>query len=474
MLRSGLHRSHISRGATAAVGVTFALLTLCVAGTGAAAPLAPAAASYSNTWSYGAIKTVSYDGLNASNIPYQATGTVGFSVVLSEATGPNSVVALHVTRIMGAAINVEYCYPSCRSPTAIGSVTYRAWEASEAFANFTTNGSVLEGTSTVPAVALLNSSASLVGELRLSTEYTDAGVVVRSRSLSVNVSGSDQISFLTPLGIFPTNLSAGTSWSSTAAFAAVGSSAWSLYYVRSGVASVSLTGSALVPTTGTVSVFGGYGIGSNISLGGESFAAINLTVVGPFAVREGFILVPDGSDLFGSSAQPFSGNETGATTALLSHLDVRPSLRTHLGIGGSDWVWAAASTDPASSLEQSQGIAPASSGADESPAIQVQGEPESSSAYGTTQSCLENGVSCPVGAGTSHPFVAALLGIGVVVVVIVVALVLVTERRRMPAPRYPNATLYPPGASGGRLAGPDGTTPPPNPPAEDDPLSHLW
>ncbi len=478
MLRSGLHRSTIARRATATVGVTFALLTLCVAGTTAGAPASPAGAQYATTWSYGAIKAVSYHGVNASGVPYQASGTVGFAVVLSESSGVGPVVSIEVTRFMGSSLSVLYCYPTCHAPTVTGSVTYRAWETTSAFANFTTNGTVQEGTPSVPAFALVNSSAQITGDLRLSTQFVESGVVERSRTLDVNVSGSDQVQFLTPLGLFPTDLIAGTTWSSTAAFAGEGSSAWSLFYERSGLSSVSLSGSLAVPATGTVSVFGGYTPGSNVTLGGTSFAAINLTVVGPFAVREGFLLVPEGSDLFATTAQPYSGNETGATTAVLSHLDVRPSMRTHLGIGGSEWVFNAASTNPATALASSSSggsLAPAATGSDESPAIQLQGEPEPTSSYGTTQNCLENGLGCPsTGGPLGHPLLALLIGAGAVAAVIAFALVLVAERRRMPAPRYPNASLYPPGGAPGRSAGPDGTSPPATPPADDDPLSHLW
>ncbi len=475
MRRMGFGRSVITRTTPVAVGVTFALLTLCVSGAAGAAPVTATSTAYANSWAYGAVRSVTYAGTNASGIPYQATALVGFTVVLNETLGPGSVIQVEVSRTMGATLSVLYCFPSCRNPEVTGSVSYHAVERIESFANFTTNASVTEGSASVAAIGLLNSTASLNGSLHLTTQYTDLGVVERDRVLDINVTGSDAIDFATPLGLFPTNLTPGLAWSSTANFSAIGQSAWTLFLARTGVGSVHLSGSGTVPTSGDVTVLGSYAPDSNITLGGAAFAAINLTVEGPFAVREGFILVPVGSDLFGGTAQPFSGNETGATTAVLSHLDVRPSLKNHLGIGASEWIWGAASTNPATGLAAPSGIAPAATGSDESPEIAVQGEPESTPGASQVQNCLQTGVGCPASAGSpTHPWLALILGAGVVVVVVAGTLILVAERRRMPPPRFPNATLYPPGATGARGASPDGTSPPASPPAEDDPLSHLW
>ena len=80
----------------------------------------------------------------------------------------------------------------------------------------------------------------------------------------------------------------------------------------------------------------------------------------------------------------------------------------------------------------------------------------------------------PASVGTYLP-----VGVGLVVAALIAA-VLVTRRRQLPPPPYPNAALYPPGSStvsSSRRASAPATPKnggPPEPGAEDDPLSQLW
>jgi hypothetical protein len=337
------------------------------------------------------------------------------------------------------------------------------------------------------AVGLLNSSSRLVANVTESGGYTWPSAltgldVSRSAYLSAQVVGHTAVSFAPALGLFPANLTGPQTWNSSAAFTADAAAQWSYYLAASGPAgttTVTHAGMFDVPVQGNVTLQGNYSPLDDVTLGGVAYPAIQLTVTGPFSIREGVILLPSSADIFGGGSTPWQGNETSTASASMSAVDARLTAGGHFGLGASAMVFRASGQNPANSLAsvggQSAGVtSDLSSGVDQAPTTTVQAEPENVSQAVAQQGCFVSGASCPSASGPAAS-VRGLLGlaiIGAVVVVVVGSLVLVAERRRMPPPPYPNATLYPPGGSSSAIRGAAPKDPPP--PQEDDPLGNLW
>jgi hypothetical protein len=478
------------KGLTVLLAVVMAVLMVFVVAAGAveASPLQPASTPVSS-WSYGIVKTVSVGPLRASdNWVYQGNATFGYTVTTWTNNTSADTFEITILRTMGAAFSVEFCDPSCTSPANWVNISYRAWESTTGISNFTTHGFVYENSNSVPAVGLENSSVGVRSNL---TESYDAHLPVlkwpadKIRYLTGSIVGHSAVSFTPALGLFPTALTVGTSWNSTSAFLASGGANLSYFYAARGPFHSGTVGPySGIPvsftTHGTVAVVGAYAPGSSIVLGGVSYPAINLTVIGPFNVREGILFIPDTTDLLGGSNAAVSGNASGTTSVQQSSLDLRELAGGHFGLAASSWrvvTNAANPADTASTNANSSEIAPAVASGNPVSSVTLQGQPQSEAQVTSTQQCLTAGTGCPAAGSNSSPH--SLLGEIVVVGAIasigaLVALAVVTRRRSVPAPAYPNASLYPPGAAGSTVPVTAPATPGAPPPAEDDPLDHLW
>lgn len=466
-----------------AVTVTVSFLTVCVPGAAGAHALAPAVgtSTTSATWAYGAVRTLTATG-SAGVYAYQASATVGFAVILNETSTSGGNYALSVHRTMGLMLAVEYCRPACSHPVESASVNYHTWERVNATVNLTPDAAVVSSGGSVPAVGVTASSVSISVGLREVTAVVVAGVVESSRNLSVDLGANWTSAFTPALGLIPLNVSPGEAWSSTSAFTEVGAGAWSLsdLHVAGTVGTtVHRTGNVSLNQSGGVTL-GGADPGTTVRLDGTTFDAINLTVAkGPFDLREGFLLIPLESDLFGTSSPSWlssNANDTASANVSQANVDVTGRLNGagHLGFDGSGMWWRSAAPNPAAGSVAPAGLVPAvaTPGAG-SNATYLQGAPESVAQATTDQNCLARGVSCPATAGP-RGLLGPLVVLGVVGVAVVLAVAVIAERRRVPPPAYPNAGLYPPGsASAAPPRVRDGTVPP-LPPAEDDPLANLW
>jgi len=473
-------------GATAAiVAVVSALFLVSVLPAAAAATATPdltPGPTYT-LWAYGVVRTVSFTGSSTDGYDFQGSATYGYTVLLNQTNLTSTTFELFANRTMAAQLSIEYCVPNCRSPTATATVTHDAWEAVDAWANFTTDANVSESGQNVSAIGLINAHSTVHGSL-----WDDAQGVVRSAFLSANVSSDASVAFATPLGLLPNDLTPGASWSDSSEFSASGSWAIDYHYLFVGPkGSIDVGPTDLhsdVQSSGNVSVDGNVGTGpaDSVTFDGVPYLNVSLTIVGPFVAREGFILVPDDIDLFGTSATtPWGANDSGAATVEMTSLYVHAGRGAHFGIGGSEWLYTSSAANPSvtaigagsAGLWGVDEVASASNAVGTTP---VQGVPISVDQANDYAGCLITGVGCPSTSGGPRAIVPGLfLGIIAVAVIAVVVAVLVTERRRIPPPPYPNASLYPPGGA---------VTPPPldtsrsgarrPPPPEDDPLSNLW
>ncbi len=470
------------RAATVTVALASAFLMVFVVPAAAAATSGSALTPGTSTtlWAYGGVRTVHFGGASANRSDYEGTATYGFSVVLNQTNLSSTTFELSSNRTMGALLSVEYCSPSCGTPTMTATIYYHVWEAVDAWANFTTNGTVLVDGASVPAVALVNSHSTVAGSLADSAQGP-----LRSSYLSGNVSASSNVSFATPLGLFPDDLAPGMNWTSTAAFVASGAYALNYTYQFSGPHVHSMVGplnaGGSVARSGNLTILGATGPGASswVTLDKASYLSVSLSVIGPFAVREGFMLVPTQANLFGAgTTSPWSANATGGASAEMTSLDVQPG-GDHLGIDASEWLYSGSALNPSSASALTSGLegpVEITSDSDDVGATSVQGVPIPVDQAQGYQGCLVASTDCgPAALGA--PFSGLLLAAGTAMVVAVLVTVVITERRRIPPPSYPNAKLYPPGGPSAEkprdLARPAGSRRD-GPSTEDDPLSNLW
>ncbi len=485
-------KPHTPELATAGVVLVAALMVFVLpAGLASGTAVSPAASPSETLWAYGAVRVVNFSGSTSGGWEYQGQATYGYSVTLNQTNTSSTTFELSLNRAMGARIAIDLCLSPCTTGvSSTANFTYHSWELSGAYANFTTAGTVTEGTASVPAIALTDSHSFANASL-VETAMSDLAGVLRSRLLSVSTNGDAELNFTTPLGLLPLNLSTGQSqsWTSSSAFNASGSAAYSYSYAQHGPlvnrTVGPLTGSASLSGTGTVSVAGQYTAGNSIRLGGVEFPAIELTVTGPFSVREGVIFVPDNYNVFSGAAQPWSANLSGSATAEMTYLDALPHAGGHLGLDGSVWTYASTSVNPAANLTLAPLGGPSPAVAPSSPTVPsetLQGEPQSQSQAEATQNCVVSGSDCPAATTVSSPSaptqwwhgVLGLAILGTVAAVLVAAAVVIGERRRMPPPVYPNAGLYPPGSTGRTVPSSTARGPDEPAPSEDDPLKNLW
>lgn len=462
-----------------AVSLTVTFLTVCAPSAGAA-QASPAVAS--SSWAYGAVRTITVTGQSGTYV-YDASATAGFAVILNETTVSLGNFSVSVHRTMGVILSVRYCHPTCSSPIDTATVHFHKWEILNATLNLTTAANVTSGERSFRALGLASSALGVTVGLRLSTVVSVDGVVASTRNLSVNLDANASSTFDPALGLLPLNLSQVTSWTATSGFNETGLAHWSLSDVRVGgtlAGTVQRSGSLNLNQSGSVTLSGNNSK-TTIRLGGTSYDVLNLSVAkGPFDLREGFLLVPSGSDLFGTSVPAWlATNATGTGSANVSqaNIDVANSVSGsgHLGFGGSGlWLRSATSNPAAATGVAGTGLEPAVvPSATGSNATYLQGAPESLHQATTDQNCLANGVGCPA-ASSSRSLLGELLVLGGVGAAVVIAAAVITTRRRVPPPAYPNASLYPPGPASSAPSGPNRPVGPPPAPAEDDPLGHLW
>jgi len=463
------------------------LLVFVLTSAPAGATALPAASTPTSTWSYGVVKTITVPLQHASGgWVYQGNATFGYTVTIYENSTSPTTFELTVFRTMGFAYSVRFCNAACAAPQQWANQTFRIYEATATFANFTSQGTVTENGSEVAAIALQNTTSFLHANL---TESTDVYLPSLDQLgphlgyLAANLVASASVRFSPALGLVPVQLVSGSTWNSSSEFTALGSAAWSYYYAMHrpvGTFQIGpVSGQESLSASGTVAVEGSYSAANAFPYGGTSYPAILLTIIGPFDVREGVIFVPTVIDVFGPSPQPWNGNATGAASAQMATLDLKPGGGDRLQPVASSWRYSSDAANSASSAT----VGPASSGpsvavTSNNPVASgtVQGVPETAAEANGAQQCLTTGGNCP--GGPAGPNLRGLIGdivlFGVVVTVAVVIALAVVTRRRAPPPVYPNAVLYPPGAA--YPSAPAGAPAPPTapPPPEEDPLDHLW
>ncbi|MCI4332774.1 MAG: hypothetical protein L3K01_03445 [Thermoplasmata archaeon] len=432
--------------------------------------------SASTTWAYGGDRWVNVSAINTNGTAaYTARAFIGVQVVLTQTNTSATTFRLTADRTMAGDVFVTYCHPSCANAIDTASLSFRAWEVANASANFTTAGTVDGPNGPVAALALLDSSVRTtanVTEFGTLNHSAPLRVYSASRSLTVNAVAHADLRFSPALGILPANLSATPRWTASSAFTGSGQGSVAFQYTNNSFLGVSTSGhgrtNVSVNATGTVTVQGTV-LGALALQGGLPTTAIRLVASGPFSVREGFILLPNGADLFDGSGS-WLRQSIGMQSASTDAVDYGSSNSPHSAIDASATAYAGSSQDPNSASP----VALASP-ADATGSTTLQAQPETAADAGSQASCYiasscipGNGPS-PVRAGLGGAIILTVAVVGLTVVVVGLVVARQPPRKDPPSPL---ANLYPTGA--GATPRPPGRPSAPVPPAAEDPLGHLW
>jgi hypothetical protein len=410
-----------------------ALLGLAVvpvlAGTGAAAPVAPtAAAAPSASWAYGG-EAWSNGGFTLGSDNF--TWNTSFGLVAIFSANNTSATTIELTEQRTVAVNVR---ASLTGPSVSWSYNLHAVESMYGFANLTRVANVTLGNgSTVNALGLENAAAhanATLAESRIGTFNNT------SYWSYLNVSGRAALaaSFAPALGLVPTTLAPGMTWTSSSLLTASSSWAFNVTWAHHGP----------LGTTGNSSTHqGGWNGSANVTLygstGGEMMfhdhvmrSEVLLALAGPFGLRDGFLLVPASFDVFSGAGHVYDSDALG-TTAIASegifvgggHLDVRSVEAAQADLGAS--VFGAAQTS--STSPQASVTATSSEGAT------VTAQPESPAQAQAQAACLQYGCAAPSGFGW-----AGVLVVGLVVAAGAGAAIVLTRRGK---PGRPSAAPLP-------------------------------
>ena len=457
-----------------AVGAALLLAFVVVPALSGAASATPAAGAAPSAtaapWAYGG-QGWSNHTLTIGNTTVTWDAMFGWTVIFNAtATAPN-ITMLEEQRTVGMTIAMTY-----ESPQKSAQYKYHAQEVDVAFANITNQSTVYVSGQGVPALGLLNASASVNASLDQSFSLTQ-GTQTAGASLEVSGLGQAAVSFAPALGLVPLNLSGVSQWNSTAM--ASPSASWNISWDWAVQSPNGTSQSGSGSNSGNLSASG------DVSLTGYRLGIVDafhdhvprvgivLVIQGPFDVYDGFILVPHDFDLFGGAAQGYDSHELGsagisAQTLYLSGghrgLEVSAAATTFGSDSGS--FNAAATT--------TSGAAPAATYA---PGTTVVGQPMSVSQAQAENNALLNGA----GSSGSPKGGAFLLGLLIAAVAVVVGSVGVVAWRasarrksqRTPVGGYgptqengvPPGAVFPPTAQG--PVAPQNGAPPveePNPP----------
>ncbi|MFZ0892158.1 MAG: hypothetical protein WB778_06140 [Thermoplasmata archaeon] len=410
---------------TTLVGVFVALMVIPMLGSfanAAPAPQAAASPAAAQQWAYGG-EAWQNGTVILSNSEYTYSAFFGWTVVLTSTPTSANILSLEAQRTMATTLVVNYCAPQCSSPTLQATYNLKAQEADAGFANVTNQSTVYESGVAVPAVGLLNDSASSHGQLSEILQVTTGGQTA-TRTLTATGNSNSSIAFSPGLGLIPLNLSAANTWNSTAQFSAQG--AWLINYAWSATTLSGVSSTGMGSVNGTVQRSGevnltGYVLGM-VHLRDQTIVpAILLVIQGPFDDYDGFILVPHAYNMFGGAAHGYDSYGLGGANVASSSVDGSIA-------GGQFHPTAASASFGASASDVSP---PGTSGGSSpganygSPGEQVQAQPMSVVAAQQESSCLTNG--CGGSAASALPIIPILV-IGLVVAA-VIGTVSVTEWR---------------------------------------------
>ncbi|HEV2448824.1 MAG TPA: hypothetical protein VGU43_00225 [Thermoplasmata archaeon] len=457
-------------------------------GVASATPVPASGGGNTTQWAYGAQENVSFT-VTTNGSTYSVNGQFGYQVIFTRTNTSNSTYLLESQRTVGFNFTASFCSGTCGvAPSLQLNLAVKALEQDTGFANVTTQGSVTENGTAVPAVAIQNVASQVRASLTesLNAKYTLAkGTLTASQSFNANLSDSASVQFTPALGLLPTSPlpTAGDHWNASTTYAIVGSAhgAWASastgYLGTSTKSSFNISGSD--NASGSLTVYG-RDLGTITLRNGETLPVIALTIAGPFAVREGTIWVPSSGDLWAQTQGRLQGFALASIGTSTDRLDVDLGAHGHLELGASATGFSPAPVDAASKGAPGAGVGVTPASQVPPPpnptGTEVQAQPETVAQAQSASNCLVNG--CGSGGHSTSPLGGAtglLLGIAGLAAIAALIAALVVSRRRAPRPPAGPTTAYP-----AMVATPPAPTPPvrngSHPPnsGQNDPLGNLY
>ena len=451
-----------------------ACATLGAGGVLGIASATPATTAQSTqSWAYGADTTGNASWTNLTG-GYDATlsATFGWHTILTQTNRSDTTYQVEVDRTMALDYTLIACKPDCSNPTVRANASVQALESEVGFVNLTTAATVTEAGQAVPALGILNASDQLTANLTESLDGSAHALLstkTTSYYFTVQAESHAALTFAPALGLIPLSLTPGATWNSTSEFAATGGWTAQMLYLHTSFDGVRSQLSRSLPGTvaanGSVAVFG-RDAGSLTLANGAVTTAIAFAVQGPFHFREGLLLVPGSSDIFGRGDQSWAGYQNDSASAETSSVNFGAAA-PHVG-----FLASATSYSPKTASPSAVGPVPS----DSNGGAIVQAQPESVASAESGMTCLKVG-SCPqvgeAAPGRTAGNGGAVLLIALIVTgVLVASAVVVRRRREVPPPPHPNAQLYPAGQPFAPRTPRSPRTPETPPP--DDPLANLW
>jgi len=408
MAKLGGKKAWVAAGV--ALLLAFAIVPALSGAASAASVTSPALVNPANQWAYGG-EGWSNNSLVIGNATIHWDSMFGWTVIFTVTQTAPGIWMIEEQRTLGITIST-----SASSPHGVGTYYYHAQETDVAFANVTNHSVVYVGGQAVPALGILNASASVNGLIDQSISVTVGGLT-RSASLDVTGTAHAFTSFAPSLGLIPLNLSGIHEWNSTAV--ASPSASWNVSWTWKDQGYNGTTGSGSGSKTGNLS---GTGI---VRLTGFQVAVLHpfsdhmvrvglvLIIQGPFDDYDAFILVPHDFDLFGSAVHDYDSLQLGSAGISAENLYVSS------GPGGptvtaADQTFGSADTAINAQASPMTDVAPAASS---SPATTVNGQPISLAQAQVINHGLTSGPSSSGGSMANGVLVAALIGLVVVAVV---------------------------------------------------------
>jgi len=407
--KSGM-KTWIAAGVALLVAVA---IVPALSGAASAAPVTTATTPTGNQWAYGG-EGWSNGSIQFGNATIDWTGMFGWTVIVTVTPTASDVWMVEEQRTVGANLKV-----TLTTPVREVVYTYHGQEVDVGFANVTNTSVVYSNGVALPALGLLNASASVNSLVNESIMGTYNGHT-HSAYLNVTGSGKASVSFTPSLGLIPLNLTGVNSWNSTAT--ATPSASWTIAWtwdeqgyngtVRSGSG---MTNGNLNAVT-TVMVHGYKIPVIHPFTDGKTRVGVILVVQGPFACYDAFLLIPHGLDLFGGAPEPFGSLQFGSSAISAENLYVS-SAPSGPAVTAADQTFGA--TDSGVTAGAGPAMTPEISSS-ASPGTTVQGQPIS---VAQAQS-IDHALTSSFGFGSSPGSSVASIGNGVLIALVAVVVVI--------------------------------------------------
>jgi hypothetical protein len=458
-------------------------------GVASATPVVASGGGNTTQWAYGAQENVSFT-VTTNGSTFTVNGQFGYQVIFTRTNTSNFTYQLESQRTVAFNFTADFCSGVCGTPPSVMvDLSVKAYEQDTGFANVTTQGTVYENGTAVPAVAIEDVSSQVraaLSEALTATAHTLKGTYSASQSFDANLTDVASAQFTPALGLLPyaPAPSTGSVWNASAAYAISGeaSGAWSAQSV--GVYGVLHSSSGNISgsdaASGTINVYG-RDLGTITLRDGRTLPVIALNIVGPFSVREGTIWVPTSGDLWAQTQGRLQGFALASIGTSTDRLDVDYGAHGHLELGASSTGFTPTPGAATASATGGPGGVSVASQVPPGPnpaGAEVQAQPETVAQAQSAANCMVNG--CGPASSTGSPLgshVGLFVAIAGVAALGALLAALVVSRRRAPRPPAGPATAYPAVPAAATAPAPparNGTAPTPPASGESDPLGNLY